>query len=87
MHDKHRCPKCNHGEILFVPQIADRDDKERIRPLVVHVVEFDWRDDKEFGQIQAYVCTACGYTELYTKDAGSLKAEKIPGAKLLRAKA
>ncbi len=81
-----RCPKCQHGEVLFVPQLADRDDANEIRPLVVHVVEFDWRDDAEFGKIQAYVCRKCGFTELYTHDAGTLPAEKIPGARILKAR-
>jgi predicted nucleic-acid-binding Zn-ribbon protein len=86
MRTVHRCPKCNHGEILFIPQIADRDDADKIRPLVAHVVEYGWRDDAEFGQIQAYICRGCGFTELYTKDAKALPVEKIPGAKLLKAK-
>ena len=79
------CAKCGHEEILFIPQIADRDDKDNVRPLVVHVVHYDWKDDAEMGKIQAYVCRSCGYTELYTFDAKSLPVDKIPGAKLLRA--
>ena len=77
------CPKCGHHEILFIPQIADRDDKNNVRPLVVHVVHYDWRDDNEMGKIQAYVCKSCGFTELYTHDAKSLPVDKIPGAKVL----
>jgi predicted nucleic-acid-binding Zn-ribbon protein len=89
MRKTHRCPKCQHGEVLFVPQLADRDDKDRIRPLVVHVVEYDWREDVEFGRLQAYVCRACGYTELHTElhtEKGlPIPVEKIPGAKVLKA--
>ncbi len=84
MKDDHVCPKCHHNEILFVPQIADRDDKFNVRPLVHHVVHFDWRDDMEMGMIQAYVCRGCGYTELFTRDAEKLPVDKIPGAKLLK---
>jgi predicted nucleic-acid-binding Zn-ribbon protein len=83
MKRSHICPKCQHNEILFVPQIADRDDNFNVRPLVVHVVHFDWRDDMEMGKLQAYVCRGCGYTELYTGEAKSLPLEKIPGAKVL----
>jgi predicted nucleic-acid-binding Zn-ribbon protein len=86
MRATHRCPKCQHTEVLFVPQLADRDDDDRIRPLVVHVVEYDWREDAEFGRLQAYVCRSCGYTELYTEKAALLPLEKIPGAKILKAK-
>jgi hypothetical protein len=71
-------------DILFVPQLADRDDKNVVRPLVHHVVHFDWRDDMEMGKLEAYVCRDCGYTELYTSMAKSLPIDKIPGAKLLK---
>lgn len=86
MRTSHVCPKCQHKEILFVPQLADRDDESKIRPLVVHVVEFDWREDAEFGRLQAYVCRKCGYTELYTTEPQALAVDKIPGAKLLKGK-
>ncbi len=85
MRTSHRCPKCHHDEVLFVPQVADRDDKLNIKPLMIHVVEFDWRHDMEFGQIQAYVCRGCGFTELYTSGADKLLVEKIPGARILKA--
>jgi predicted nucleic-acid-binding Zn-ribbon protein len=88
MRESHRCPKCSHGEIFFVPQLADRDDDDRVHPLVLHVGAYDyWGDkDKQFGQIQAYVCAKCGYTELYTKDASSLGIHKLPGVQILKAK-
>jgi predicted nucleic-acid-binding Zn-ribbon protein len=87
MRESHRCPKCNHGEVLFVPQVADRDDRDIIRPLVLHVVEFAWRDDWEFGKLQAYVCRRCGFTEIYTSDAASIPLDKVPdGWKVLKAK-
>ena len=85
MRETHECPKCKHGEIVFLPQLADRDDDDLVRPLVVHVVHLDYKD-LEMGTLQAYVCRACGYTELYTKDAKGLPIDKIPGAKLLRKK-
>jgi ribosomal protein S27AE len=85
MRKAQRCPKCEHLEILFVPHIADRDDRDGVRPLSLHVKHHDWKDE-EIGKIQAYVCRACGYTELYTAHADALPVDKIPGAKLLRAK-
>jgi predicted nucleic-acid-binding Zn-ribbon protein len=80
------CPKCQNQEILFFPQLADRDDDDNVRPLVFHVVHYDWRDDVEVGKIQAYVCRACGYTELYAFDANKIEVDKIPGAKILTPK-
>ena len=86
MRTTHRCPKCQHDEVLFFPQLADRDDSNKVRPLVLHVLEFDWREDAEFGRLQAYVCRKCGYTELYTTEPQSLPIDKVPGAKVLKAK-
>jgi hypothetical protein len=70
-----------------VPQLADRDDRDKIRPLVLHVVEFDWREDMEFGRLQAYVCRKCGFTELYTAEVSSIPLDRVPaGWKVLKAK-
>jgi predicted nucleic-acid-binding Zn-ribbon protein len=83
MRTSHVCPKCGHREILFVPRVADRDDSDRVRPLVLHVTHLDWKDI-EVGAIQAYVCRSCGYTELYTAHADVLTEEQLPGSKVLR---
>ncbi len=86
MRDSHVCPKCAHREVLFLPHVADRDDRDYVRPLSLHVKHHDWRDE-ELGQLQAYVCRKCGYTELYTLEPESLAVDKIPGAKILKPKA
>ena len=86
MKNSRTCPKCNHQEILFLPQLADRDDDDNVRPLVFHVVHYDWKDDVEVGKIQAYVCRGCGYTELYASDVHKIEPDKIPGAKILTPK-
>ncbi len=85
MRASHTCPKCKHPEVLFVPTVADRDDRDNVRPLSLHVHHLDWKDI-EMGTLQAYVCRSCGYTELYTAGAASLPVDKLPGAKLLQAK-
>ena len=86
MRATHVCPKCQNQEILFLPQIADRDDENNVRPLVAHVVHYDWRDDVEVGQLQAYVCMSCGYTELYTNEVRQIPWQKVPNAKILTPK-
>jgi len=82
MKTAHKCPKCGHGEILFMPRIADRDDRDNVRPLSLHVQHLDWKD-VEMGALQAYVCRSCGYTELYTHNASALPVDKLPDAKVL----
>jgi predicted nucleic-acid-binding Zn-ribbon protein len=83
MQKSHECPKCGHGEVLFVPQIADRDDQDLVRPLSLHVQHLDYKD-VELGKLEAYVCRACGYTELYTVHASALSPAKLKGARVLR---
>lgn len=68
-----------------MPHLADRDDRDTVRPLVLHVTHYDWKDE-EVGTLQAYVCRGCGYTELYTAQASALPVDKIPGARLLQGK-
>jgi hypothetical protein len=85
MRSSHVCPKCNGREILFVPRVADRDDRDTVRPLVLHVTHLDWKDI-EVGALRAYVCRACGYTELYTEHPEAIPIDQIPGAQVLRAK-
>jgi predicted nucleic-acid-binding Zn-ribbon protein len=76
------CPKCGHGEILFLPHIADRDDRDNVRPLSLFVRHYDYKD-VEMGTLQAYVCRGCGYTELYTLNAAALPVDKLPDAQVL----
>src|ERR1700683_4437550 len=83
MRTTHTCPKCKHQEVLFLPQIADRDDDDNVKPLSAHVVHFDWKDDVEGGKLCAYVCGSGGFTEIYKKGPKQLGGEKIPGAQLL----
>jgi len=85
MRTSHVCPKCAHREVLYVPRLADRDDRDEVRPLALHVKHLDWKDI-EVGTLEAYVCRGCGYTEMYTLGAAALPVDKIPGARLLRAK-
>jgi hypothetical protein len=85
MRNTHVCPKCSHREILFVPRIADRDDGDTVRPLMLYVKNLDWKD-VEMGRLEAYMCRGGGDTELYTVLASTLPVEKIPGARILHAK-
>lgn len=67
-----------------MPRIADRDDGDHVRPLSLHVRHYDWKD-VEMGTLQAYICRGCGFTELYTQNAGALPVDKLPEAQVLTA--
>lgn len=84
MRQSHTCPKCQHPEVLYLPEISDQADF----PLTLHLVVryHAFRAPSRWGKIEAYVCRGCGYTELYAADADKIPLDVIPGARLLQAK-
>ena len=82
MRDSNQCDKCHAREMLFLPRVCDyqnsalaayvKDDGGGIGTLVIH------------GRLQAYVCRACGYTELWTESPQDIPVDEIEGARLLR---
>src|SRR5689334_10987510 len=91
MRKSHICPKCNGREIVYVPRIVDRSGSDTF-PLALWVgvrrKTGHGRDQLEyeapFGQLEAFVCQACGYAELYVADVSRLKLEDLPGATVIR---
>jgi predicted nucleic-acid-binding Zn-ribbon protein len=80
MRTSHRCPKCSHDEVLHVPRIRDSD----YDTLCLGV---DGVLSKELvGQLESYMCRACGYVELYAQNASSIDPRTLPGARVLKAK-
>ena len=63
MRRSHRCPKCDHHEVLYVPEVRDSDHDR----LAMAGRTSLWTSEEQ-GGFEAYMCRACGYTELYTRD-------------------
>lgn len=66
------CPKCNSTEIMADVTVRDVGHAGPY-PLRVEVVEpepaqhgFIWTPKSATGDIRAWICVQCGYTELYT---------------------
>jgi predicted nucleic-acid-binding Zn-ribbon protein len=78
------CPKCKSDDVVHIPQIADRDDGDVVRPLMLYVKHSSWKEDTEIGRVEAYVCRHCGFTELYTAGAAQLPLDRIPGSRVLK---
>lgn len=79
MRTNHRCPKCDHDEVVYAPELRDSDsDEMRIATSGV------WSPEA-IGTFEVYFCRACGYAELYVKNPSSVDPEKIHGAKVLKA--
>lgn len=71
------CPKCSCRQLFVVEKVQQPDGAEAGGyPLVV---TYDVADPKnwlrrryEAGYFEAWVCTACGFTELYARDANAM---------------
>jgi predicted nucleic-acid-binding Zn-ribbon protein len=80
---RNRCPKCDHGEVLHIPNPRDSD----FDAMALGGASIGFFTSEAIGTLQAYVCLKCGYTEFYVGDVGGLidEVEKIAGARVLRA--
>jgi predicted RNA-binding Zn-ribbon protein involved in translation (DUF1610 family) len=78
MKQTHVCPKCSANEVIYVPRIRDSQQST----LALHV-EPGWVETTLHGRVEAYVCAACGFTELYAVDPALIPLDQIPGAKRL----
>lgn len=70
-----RCPKCGHNRILYIAQVADSDGEGDDQPMRVALVSRHGPVGdvlRGTGELEAGVCRACGYTELYVKDPGAI---------------
>ena len=66
-----QCPKCGSSEIMSDVLVRDVGDHGPY-PLRVHVEEpeppshgFIWMPKTANGEIRAWICRQCGFTELY----------------------
>ncbi len=85
MKTTHRCPKCDHDRILYIPQVADRygeytKSEQSVPMKIAHIdkpmgqlLGMQLKQTTRAGELEAGVCRRCGYTELYTKN-----PEEIP---------
>lgn len=78
MRRSHRCPKCDHHEVLYVPEVRDSDHDR----LAMAGRTSLWTSEEQ-GGFEAYMCRACGYTELYVREPQKLDETLIKGAKIL----
>jgi predicted nucleic-acid-binding Zn-ribbon protein len=71
------CPKCQHDHTLLVARVADTGEyASDVRDMELAVVIghgfFGGEKRDRAGVLSAVVCQACGFTELYVADPGSI---------------
>ncbi len=69
-----RCPKCGSRDVLSNVEVRD-DGRSNSHPLRVVVEEAEpprhgaiWIQAQSTGELHAWICASCGYTELYTNN-------------------
>jgi predicted Zn-ribbon and HTH transcriptional regulator len=69
-----QCPKCQSRKIGHLESLLDsegeRDTKQKIGKVTENLYSFKVKTTA--GEIEAYVCTECGYYETYVKDPKSV---------------
>jgi predicted nucleic-acid-binding Zn-ribbon protein len=74
-----RCPKCGSRDILADIEVRD-DGRSSSHPLRVVVEEPEparhaaiWVQGQSTGDLRAWICASCGFTELYTGNLAELQ--------------
>jgi predicted nucleic-acid-binding Zn-ribbon protein len=83
MRNTHRCPKCDHGEVLYVPEVRD-SNYDRMALAGRYSLYSKWSASEQ-GGLEAYMCRECGYTEFYVREPASLDVTRLKGARILSA--
>ncbi|WP_248961350.1 hypothetical protein [Sphaerisporangium perillae] len=70
--------KCGSAYVMAGVEVRDRGSNGAV-PLRVHIDEpeppdhgFIWKRGSSSGTVRAWICAACGYTELYTDNLAAL---------------
>ncbi len=73
-----RCPNCGSKVVMAGVEVRD-DGKSSTHPLRVVIEEPEpvkhgrvWVQPESIGELRAWICATCGYTELYTNNLGGL---------------
>ena len=73
-----KCPNCGSRDVMAGVEVRD-DGKNGSHPLRVVVEEPEpvkhgriWVQNQSTGDLRAWICAQCGYTELYTNNLGGL---------------
>ncbi len=80
-----KCPKCGSREIMAGVDVMD-DGRNGSHPLRVVVEEPEpakhgviWIAKQASGNLHAWICSRCGYTELYTDNLAELQQSYSKG--------
>ena len=74
-----QCPKCHSLEVGYLERMLDYTT---LGPVAQHLGQCV-DDEGVVGQIEVYVCTACGFFESYVKDHDLVDFARLSGFRYL----
>ena len=77
MKKKGICPKCGNRNIYYIKNVADKFDKASTSNTKAMIALTDKGKIGGYsaGELEAYVCSACGYCEQYVKNPAYLPVD------------
>jgi predicted nucleic-acid-binding Zn-ribbon protein len=91
-----QCPKCDSLKVGYLEQVLDAVDPgtRGHKPAIVGKTPVETKffgttieGVADAGELEAYICTACGYYETYVKQPASVPFDKLDGFHWLNAEA
>jgi len=76
------CPKCEHKKIWRIERILERTERG-VSALGVAQHKSVWSGYSPVGHFEAWICDACGYSELYAQDFNTLQHDPRHGIHLI----
>jgi len=72
-----QCPKCDSRKIGHLDRLPDTVGKETQTVAQYIGVVKEGNKSHRVGRVEAYICTGCGYIELYVMDPRSVPFEEM----------
>jgi predicted nucleic-acid-binding Zn-ribbon protein len=82
------CPKCSGKKIWVIAPLRHESENLGGRGMVVALLVSAgfMKREVRVGSIDAHVCAACGYTELWSRDFAELQTDPSHGIRLVEGK-
>lgn len=76
-----QCPKCGSRRLGHLENLLDQEGERDTKLKIGKVTEnlYNFKVKTTAGEIEAYVCAACGYYETYVKDPKSVPWDDMLG--------
>ena len=77
-----QCPKCQSSAVGYFEKVMDKGavtHKPRVREIAQTRAAGAFASSTSAGQVEAFICTACGYFEEYVKNPEQIPWDTLEG--------